>query len=72
MPMSVQESPTEALVWWWPASGLEALSVAVPAWDLMKEVTIIFITSTIDLAPGQITRRKHSPAHQEKIGLKIY
>ena len=47
MPMSVQESPTEALVWWWPASGLEALSVAVPAWDLMKEVTIIFITSTI-------------------------
>ena len=57
---------------WWPASGLEALSVAVPAWDLMKEVTIIFITSTIVLAPGQITRRKHSPAHQEKIGLKIY
>ena len=32
---------------WWPASGLGALSVAVHAWDLLKEVTIIFITSTI-------------------------
>ena len=32
---------------WWPAAGLGALSVAVCAWDLLKEVTIIFITSTI-------------------------
>ena len=32
---------------WWPASGLEALSVAVYAWDLLKEITIIFISSTI-------------------------
>ena len=32
--------------WWWPAAGLEALSVAVHTWDLLK-VTIIFITSTI-------------------------
>ena len=31
----------------WPASGLGALSVAVTAWDLLKEVTIIFITSTV-------------------------
>ena len=31
----------------WPAAGLGALSVAVRAWDLLKEVTIIFITSTI-------------------------
>ena len=31
--------------------GLEALSVAVPAWDLLREVTIIFITSTIVWAP---------------------
>ena len=31
----------------WPAAGLGALSVAVPAWDVLKEVTIIFITSTI-------------------------
>ena len=33
--------------WWWPADGLGALSVAVHTWDLLKEVTIIFITSTI-------------------------
>ena len=32
---------------WWPAAGLGALSVAVPAWDLLREVAIIFITSTI-------------------------
>jgi len=31
----------------WPASGLEALSADVPAWGILKEVTIIFITSTI-------------------------
>ena len=31
----------------WPALGSEALSVAMRAWDLLKEVTIIFITSTI-------------------------
>ena len=27
--------------WWWPAAGLGALSVAVHARDLLKEVTII-------------------------------
>ena len=32
---------------WWPAAGLGALNVAVHAWDLLREVTIIFITSTI-------------------------
>ena len=31
----------------WPAAGLGALSVAVCAWDLLKEVDIMFITSTI-------------------------
>ena len=31
----------------WPAAGLGALSLAVHAWDLMREVAIIFITSTI-------------------------
>ena len=31
----------------WPAAGLGALSVAVGSWDLLKEVAIIFITSTI-------------------------
>ena len=33
--------------WWWPAAGLGALNVAVHAWNLLKEVAIIFITSTI-------------------------
>ena len=28
---------------WWPAAGLGALSVAVHAWDLLREVTIILI-----------------------------
>ena len=32
---------------WWPAAGLGAPSVAVHAWDLLKEVAIIFFTSTI-------------------------
>ena len=31
----------------WPAPGLQALSVAVHAWDILKEVAIIFISSTI-------------------------
>ena len=32
---------------WWPAAGLGTLSVAEHAWDLLREVTVIFITSTI-------------------------
>ena len=32
---------------WWPAAGFGALNVALHAWDLLKEVAIIFITSTI-------------------------
>ena len=31
---------------WWPAEGSEAVSAAVHAWDLLKEVAIIVITST--------------------------
>ena len=31
----------------WPDAGLGAMSVAVHAWNLLKEVTIIFIISTI-------------------------
>ena len=31
----------------WPDAELGALSVAVCAWDLLKEVAIIFLTSTI-------------------------
>ena len=32
---------------WWPVAGLGALSGAAHAWDLLKEFTIIFITSTV-------------------------
>jgi len=39
LPVSVQESPGRR----WPAAGLEALSAAVRAWDLLKEVAIFFI-----------------------------
>ena len=42
--MSVQESPAEA--WVGSGAGLGALDVALRAWDLLKEVTIIFINST--------------------------
>ena len=31
----------------WPAAGLGALGAAARAWDLLKEVAIIFITSAI-------------------------
>ena len=55
----------------WPAAGLGALSVAVPAWDLLKEVHYLHYLH-LSLAPGQITGREHSPTLQQKIGLKIY
>ena len=45
-PMSIQESLVEA----WVSGGLlqvGALSVAVCAWDFLKKVALIFITSTI-------------------------
>jgi len=32
---------------WWPVTGLGAWNVAVHAWDILREITIIFITSTI-------------------------
>ena len=42
-PVSVQESPVEV---WVDGGWLGVLSGAVHAWDMLKEVTIIFITST--------------------------
>ena len=45
LPVSVQESLVVGQRW--PAAGSGAPSVAVRAWDLLKEVAIIFITSTI-------------------------
>ena len=46
LPVSVQESLAEV----WVGSDLfrvGALSVSMCAWDLLKEVAVIFITSTI-------------------------
>ena len=50
---------------WWPAAGMGALSVAIHAQDLLREVTIIFITSTI-------VWRQVPSTHQQKTELKIY
>ena len=44
--MGVWDSPVKAWVRWL-AAGLGAWSVGVHAWDLLREVTTIFITSTI-------------------------
>ena len=69
--MSVQESPAEAWVdsglLQWPASGLEALTAAVHAWDLLKEVTIIFITSAI--VWPQVNNRKRTQPNPSKENL---
>ena len=45
LPMSVQESQKGGVGRRWPASGLVPLRVVVGAWDLLKEVAIIFIIS---------------------------
>ena len=72
LPMSVQESQKGGVGRRWPAAGLVPLRVVVGAWDLLKEVAIIFIISKHhSLVSGQTTGREHSPAHQQKIGLKI-
>ena len=52
----------------WSAQGSGALSVAVPAWDILKEVTIILITSTIVWL--QVKQQGGNTA--QKIVLKIY
>ena len=50
---------------------MEALSVAVHAWDLLKEVTIIFITSTI--VWPQVNNREGTQLHPStKNWIKIY
>ena len=57
----------------WPAAGLGALSAAVRAWDLLKEVANIIITSTI--VWPQVKQqggnrenwiKEHGPTHQNK------
>ena len=46
---------------WWPAAELGALSAAVHAWDLLKEVAIVFITSTI--VWPQVNNREGTQPH---------
>ena len=46
---------------WWPAAGSGALSVAVHAWDLLKHIAIIFITSTI--VWPQVNNREWTQPH---------
>ena len=45
----------------WPATGFGALNVAVHAWDILKEVPIIFITSTINWP--QVNNREGTQPH---------
>ena len=60
LPVCVQESPQR------PGPAVAcfrygALSVTVPAWDLLKEVTIIFITSTIVWSHNQVGQTNKFP-----------
>ena len=61
LPVSVQESPAEAWFSGGLLQGVGALSVAVHAWDLLKEDTIIFITSTI--VWPQVNSREETQLH---------
>ena len=62
--------------WSWPAAGLGALSIAVHAWDLLKEVTIIFITSTISsvqfISVAQLCLTLHDPMNPSTPGLPAH
>ena len=49
-------------------AGSEALSVAVRAWDLLKEVHYLHYLRH-SLASGKTTGREHNLAHQQKIDL---
>ena len=46
LPVNAQESLARGMGQQWPAPGLGVLNITVCAQDLLKEVTIIFITST--------------------------
>ena len=57
--------------WRCPAAGSGTLSVAMYAWDLLKKVAIIFITSTI--VWSQVKQHRGNTALPiQKTGLKIY
>ena len=71
LPRTVQESPAEA----WVGGGLlqswgpECSSPCMGPFEGGHHYLNYLHRS---LASGQITGREHSPAHQQKIGLKIY
>ena len=71
LPVSVQESLVEA----WVGGGLlqgweaECSSVCMGPFEGGRHYLHYLHHS---LASGQTTGREHSPAHQQKIGLKIY
>ena len=56
----------------WPVAGYRALSVAEWAEDLLKEITIIFITSTMVWSQIKQQRGNTALPIKQKIGLKIY
>ena len=54
--------------WGWPASESEALSAAMHAWNLLKEVAIIFITSNIVwLRSSKREGTQHRPSEENWI-----
>ena len=65
LPVSVQESLVVGQRW--PAAGSGAPSVAVRAWDLLKEVAIIFITSTIVWSQVKQEGGNTAPAMNRKL-----
>ena len=72
-PRLAQECPGDSgggVGWWWPAAELGTLSTAVHAWNLLKEIAIIIISTIV--WPQVNNREGKSPSHQQKIGLKIY
>ena len=66
--VSVQEPPAEAGVSSGLAAGLEALSAAVPAWDLLKEVSIIFI---VHLSHPYLTTGKNIALTRRTFGGRV-
>ena len=53
-------------------AGFGTLHTAVPGWDLLKEITIIFITSTMVWSQIKQQRGNTALPIKQKIGLKIY
>ena len=66
LPVSVQESLAEARVGGGLLQG-RGMSAAVHAWDFLKEVTIIFITSTIVWPQVKQQGRNTAPSINRKL-----